>query len=157
MEAEGFKAELRKSKLVLHDGALEKHDDEGKIIARHELRDITALDVVWVPSYVGIIITATVGAAAFAAHTFIEVPWLRYCTAGLLVGIACLFVAGVQEQHLEVRCGEDVVRYQLNDERADNEGFVMTVKHQLRQLGNPRRTGAASGATDAPPPRLPAL
>ncbi|MGD0094579.1 MAG: hypothetical protein ABSE73_32110 [Planctomycetota bacterium] len=126
--------ELPKSKLVYHAGVLENRTRTGKLVARHNLSDISDLRLLRKLNRSFVVLSVYFGVTAWFAYTHSGAEWLRLTATFALALIAVAFAAIAYREHLEIRSGQDYVLYDLYDGRGQNEGFVMTLKREFQRI-----------------------
>ncbi len=128
------KLTLQKSGLILEDGALRRETGDGKLVARHELEEITDIRIVKQLDGVSLLLGIGLAAIAVIAKIFIESSGWSWGVSSVVAILAALLIVGSWGVKLRLESGESVVHYNLFDLDEDNEGFVFSLVREWKRI-----------------------
>ena len=125
---------LPKTGLVVEGEMLRQVNSEGQVVAEFELSEIR--DLRYEKSYEILfpaIMFLVFSGLAVACHTFILSDLPKWISTILLGGIALFAFLGVEGGRIAIETSGGTVKYQVDDNQSDAQGFVLTLRHRLGQ------------------------
>jgi hypothetical protein len=131
--------ELPKSHIRVEEGQLFKKSDDGATVAMHPLEKIGRVRVVKkmdrgaLVAFLILEVLAVVCVMLIPSQTWNWAAGIPLCLTGLIA-----LIAAVSTVHLEIQIGNEIVSYDVNDDKDDAKGFEVTLNTLLTELKSKR-------------------
>ena len=128
-------AQLPLSGFALKETVLEKHTPTGELAAVHNLAEITSLRVLEDRDKSIFVGASVCGVLAVAAKLWIPSvvwSWIAFVPLLLLALLLC-FGGTATTKYLEITTRLGAIRYSLDDQQEDCDGFLLTLRKLMAQ------------------------
>ena len=123
------------TKISLSDGVIRKYASDGSLMASFDLEDVREIRCVrTAEDSFSLVLVAIFTALGFVAREFITSAGIAWTVAVLCWGLALFCIVLIYGRKLVLETEEGTVGYPVADGPDEAEGFVMSVKHEMRRM-----------------------